>query len=129
MSTERKFAICERSYRLLVEKAGFEPHDIIFDPNILTIATGIEEHNNYAVNFIEATKVNNNNPMKKMKKMKEERGRSRRKRKRRRKWKGSREGEEVERIEKQKRNKQRTRSKQKHKTKKSEQCCLRFRSF
>src|SRR4029450_7715541 len=53
---ERKCAICERSYRLLVDKVGFPPQDIIFDPNILTVGTGIEEHNNYAVNFIEATR-------------------------------------------------------------------------
>ncbi|MHA3774045.1 methionine synthase [Verrucomicrobiota bacterium sgz303538] len=53
---ERKIQICERSYRLLVDKVGFPPQDIIFDPNILTVATGIEEHNNYAVNFIEATR-------------------------------------------------------------------------
>jgi 5-methyltetrahydrofolate--homocysteine methyltransferase len=54
---ERKVAICERAYRLLVEKAGFDPRDIIFDPNILAIATGIEEHNRFAINFIEATRV------------------------------------------------------------------------
>ena len=48
--------ICARSYQLLVEKVGFPPSDIIFDPNILTVATGIEEHNNYAINFIEATR-------------------------------------------------------------------------
>ncbi len=53
---ERKIAICERSYHLLVNEAGFPPQDIIFDPNILTVATGIEEHNNYAVNFLEATR-------------------------------------------------------------------------
>ncbi|MBD3410996.1 MAG: methionine synthase [Ignavibacteriales bacterium] len=53
---ERKTQICERAYRILVEEVGFPPKDIIFDPNILTIATGIEEHNNYAVNFIEATR-------------------------------------------------------------------------
>ncbi|BFU91944.1 MAG: methionine synthase [Nitrospira sp.] len=52
---ERKKEICARSYKLLTEKVGFPPQDIIFDPNILTVATGIEEHNNYAVNFIEAT--------------------------------------------------------------------------
>ena len=52
----RKFAICERSYNLLVEKVGFPPEDIIFDPNIFAVATGIEEHNNYGVEFIEATK-------------------------------------------------------------------------
>jgi len=50
-----KINICYRSYKILVEKVGFEPCKIIFDPNILTIATGMEEHNNYAVNFIEAT--------------------------------------------------------------------------
>jgi 5-methyltetrahydrofolate--homocysteine methyltransferase len=53
----RKVSICERAYRLLTEKAGFDPLDIIFDPNILAIATGLEEHNEYAVNFIEATKA------------------------------------------------------------------------
>ncbi len=53
---ERKIEVCERSYRLLVDKVGFPPQDIIFDPNILTVATGLEEHNNYAVNFIEATR-------------------------------------------------------------------------
>lgn len=52
----RKFEICERSYRLLVDKIGFPPEDIIFDPNIFAVATGIEEHNNYAVDFIEATR-------------------------------------------------------------------------
>ena len=50
-----KCRICERAYRILVERAGFPPQDIIFDPNILTVATGIEEHNNYAVDFLEAT--------------------------------------------------------------------------
>jgi 5-methyltetrahydrofolate--homocysteine methyltransferase len=49
---ERRTGICERAYRLLVGEAGFDPHDIIFDPNVLAIATGIEEHNNYAVDFI-----------------------------------------------------------------------------
>ncbi len=53
---ERRVAICKRAYRLLTEEAGFPPEDIIFDPNILTVATGIEEHNRYAVNFIEATR-------------------------------------------------------------------------
>ncbi len=53
---ERKFEICERSYRLLTEKVGFPAEDIIFDPNIFAVATGIEEHNNYAVDFIEATR-------------------------------------------------------------------------
>tara|TARA_R110002095_G_scaffold111248_1_gene97259 strand:- start:596 stop:3091 length:2496 start_codon:yes stop_codon:yes gene_type:complete len=52
---ERKINICERSYRLLVDRLDFAPQDIIFDPNIFAIATGIEEHNNYAVDFIEAT--------------------------------------------------------------------------
>jgi 5-methyltetrahydrofolate--homocysteine methyltransferase len=52
----RKQEICERSYRTLVDKIGFPPEDIIFDPNIFAVATGIEEHNNYAVDFIEATR-------------------------------------------------------------------------
>lgn len=52
----RKVEICERAYKILVEQVGFDPEDIIFDPNIFAIATGIEEHNNYAVDFIEATK-------------------------------------------------------------------------
>jgi 5-methyltetrahydrofolate--homocysteine methyltransferase len=52
-----KVRICTRAYRLLVDVAGFPPEDIIFDPNILTVATGIEEHNNYAVDFIEATRT------------------------------------------------------------------------
>ncbi|MGB5926560.1 MAG: methionine synthase, partial [Cyclobacteriaceae bacterium] len=51
-SYERRIEICERSYRILTEKVGFPPQDIIFDPNILTVATGIDEHNNYAVDFI-----------------------------------------------------------------------------
>src|SRR5436189_1814597 len=54
-TTDRKVAVCSRAYRLLTEKAGFPPQDIIFDPNVLTVATGIEEHNNYAVDFIRAT--------------------------------------------------------------------------
>src|SRR5690554_3085427 len=53
-TAERKKEICARSYQVLVEKVGFAPQDIIFDPNIFAIATGIEEHNNYAVDFIEA---------------------------------------------------------------------------
>nr|WP_093167115.1 methionine synthase [Variovorax sp. YR216] len=52
---ERKIEICERAYRILVDEVDFPPEDIIFDPNIFAIATGIEEHNNYAVDFIEAT--------------------------------------------------------------------------
>ncbi len=51
-----KVRICERAYRILTEELGFPPEDIIFDPNILTVATGMEEHNNYAVDFIEATR-------------------------------------------------------------------------
>ncbi|WP_394848393.1 methionine synthase [Pendulispora brunnea] len=51
-----KIRICERAYRILVDEVGFPAEDIIFDPNILTVATGIEEHNNYAVDFIEATR-------------------------------------------------------------------------
>jgi 5-methyltetrahydrofolate--homocysteine methyltransferase len=54
---ERKFAICERAYRLLIDEAGFLPEDIIFDPNILAVATGIEEHAEFAKNFIEATRL------------------------------------------------------------------------
>jgi 5-methyltetrahydrofolate--homocysteine methyltransferase len=53
---ERKKEICARAYKILTETVGLPPQDIIFDPNILTVATGIEEHNNYAVNFIEATR-------------------------------------------------------------------------
>ena len=56
-TVERKVAICQRAYRLLVDRAGFDPTDIIFDPNILAIATGLEEHNQYAINFIEATRI------------------------------------------------------------------------
>ena len=60
---DRKFDICERSYKVLIEKVGFLPEDIIFDPNIFAVATGIEEHNNYAVDFIEATrKITDNLP-------------------------------------------------------------------
>ena len=55
-SAERKVEICNRSYRLLVEKIQFNPNDIIFDPNILTIATGIDEHNSYGISFLEATR-------------------------------------------------------------------------
>ena len=51
-----KIRICERAYRILVDELGFPPEDIIFDPNVLTVATGIEEHNNYAVDYIEATR-------------------------------------------------------------------------
>jgi 5-methyltetrahydrofolate--homocysteine methyltransferase len=54
---ERKVSICQRAYTLLTERAGFDPSDIIFDPNILAIATGLEEHNEYAINFIEATRI------------------------------------------------------------------------
>ncbi len=53
---ERKVEICTRAYKILTEQVGFPPEDIIFDPNIFAIATGIEEHNNYAVDFIEATR-------------------------------------------------------------------------
>ena len=55
-SLARKIEVCKRSYRILTEQAGIAPEDIIFDPNILTVATGIEEHNNYAVDFIEAAR-------------------------------------------------------------------------
>jgi 5-methyltetrahydrofolate--homocysteine methyltransferase len=55
-SYERRIEICKRSYDILVNEVGFPPEDIIFDPNVLTVATGLEEHNNYAVDFIEATR-------------------------------------------------------------------------
>lgn len=62
-SYARRIEICERSYRILTEKVGFPAGDIIFDPNILTVATGMDEHNNYAVDFIEATRwIKNNLP-------------------------------------------------------------------
>ncbi|MFZ9718152.1 MAG: methionine synthase [Chitinophagaceae bacterium] len=53
---ERKVSICHRAYKILTEQLGFPPEDIIFDPNIFAVATGLEEHNNYAVDFIEATR-------------------------------------------------------------------------
>ncbi len=53
---ERRIEICQRAYRILTEEVGFPPEDVIFDPNILTVATGMEEHNNYSVDYIEATK-------------------------------------------------------------------------
>ena len=52
---ERKIEVCSRAYRILTEQVGFRPQDIIFDPNVLAVATGMEEHNNYAVDFIRAT--------------------------------------------------------------------------
>ncbi|MEZ4584134.1 MAG: dihydropteroate synthase, partial [Caldilineaceae bacterium] len=55
-TVERKVEICTRAYKLLTEQVGFAPEDIIFDPNVLAIATGIEEHDRYAINFIEATR-------------------------------------------------------------------------
>jgi 5-methyltetrahydrofolate--homocysteine methyltransferase len=55
-TADRKVEICQRAYRILTEKVGFPPEDIIFDPNIFAIATGIEEHNNYAVDYIQATR-------------------------------------------------------------------------
>jgi 5-methyltetrahydrofolate--homocysteine methyltransferase len=61
---ERRIEICERSYRILTQEVGFPPHDIIFDPNVLTVATGIEEHNNYALDYIRATHwIKNNLPL------------------------------------------------------------------
>ena len=60
---ERRVEICSRAYRLLVDKIGFNPYDIIFDPNVLAVATGIKEHNNYCVDFINTTKwIKNNLP-------------------------------------------------------------------
>ena len=66
-SFQRKIDVCKRSYDLLVNKADFKPEDIIFDPNILTVATGLEEHNNYAVDFINATRwIKENLPLAKV---------------------------------------------------------------
>ena len=55
-SFDRKVEVCRRAYRLLTERLGFDPHDIIFDPNVLTIATGMKEHDSYALDFIRATR-------------------------------------------------------------------------
>src|SRR5207245_9870522 len=55
-TTDRKVEVCTRAYHILTQEVGFPPQDIIFDPNVLTVATGIEEHNNYALAFIEATR-------------------------------------------------------------------------
>ncbi|HUA67988.1 MAG TPA: methionine synthase, partial [Candidatus Saccharimonadales bacterium] len=64
---ERRIAVCKRAYDLLVEKAGFPPQDIIFDPNVLTVGTGMEEHANYAVDFIRATRwIKENLPLAKV---------------------------------------------------------------
>ncbi len=57
VTATRKLEICSRAYRLLTEEVGFDPHDIIFDPNILTVATGIEEHNGYGLAFLEAVRL------------------------------------------------------------------------
>ncbi|HMQ98551.1 MAG TPA: methionine synthase [Ignavibacteria bacterium] len=66
-SYERRIAICKRCYDILTKKVGFPPQDIIFDPNILTVATGIEEHNNYAVDYINATRwIKENLPLAKV---------------------------------------------------------------
>ena len=56
VTADHKVAICARAYKLLTEEVGFAPCDVIFDTNILTVGTGIEEHNNYAVEFIEAVR-------------------------------------------------------------------------
>ena len=64
---ERKIEVCARTYKILTEQVGFPPQDVIFDPNILTVGTGMEEHNNYAVNFIEATRwIKRNLPLAKV---------------------------------------------------------------
>ena len=64
---ERRVAVCERAYRLLVDKVGFPPQDIIFDPNVLTVGTGMEEHANYALDFIRATRwIKENLPLAKV---------------------------------------------------------------
>jgi len=66
-TVERRKEICSRTYKILTEQIGFPPQDIIFDPNILTVATGMEEHNNYAVDFIEATRwIKQNLPLAKV---------------------------------------------------------------
>ncbi len=66
-SFERRIAVCQRAYDLLVQKVGFPPQDIIFDPNVLTVGTGMEEHANYAVDFIRATKwIKENLPLAKV---------------------------------------------------------------
>src|SRR6201989_2905960 len=54
---EKRVSFSERAYKILTEKVGYDPQDIIFDPNIFAVATGLEEHNNYAVDFIEATRI------------------------------------------------------------------------
>ena len=56
VEVDDKVRVCQRAYEILTRQVGFPPEDIIFDPNILTVATGMEEHNNYAVNFFEATR-------------------------------------------------------------------------
>jgi 5-methyltetrahydrofolate--homocysteine methyltransferase len=67
VSLERRIQIAERAYKILTQKVGFAPQDIIFDPNVLTVATGIDEHNNYAVDFIEATRwIKKNLPLAKV---------------------------------------------------------------
>jgi len=64
---ERRVEICGRAYKILTDEIGFPPQDIIFDPNILAIATGIEEHNNYAVDYLEATRwIKQNLPLAKV---------------------------------------------------------------
>src|SRR6202023_1395148 len=66
-SLERRKEICARSYKILTEQAGFPPQDIIFDPNILTVATGLDEHNNYAVDFINTVRwIKTNLPLAKV---------------------------------------------------------------
>ena len=66
-SYERRTQICERAYKILADEVGFQPQDIILDPNILTVATGIEEHNNYAVDYLKATKwIKENLPLAKV---------------------------------------------------------------
>src|SRR5690606_10248851 len=66
-NTERRKEICARAYRILVDEIGFPPQDIIFDPNVLTVATGMEEHNDYARSFIESTKwIKENLPLAKV---------------------------------------------------------------
>ena len=65
-TVDRKFEICSRAYEILTKKINFPPQDIIFDPNIFAVATGIKEHNNYALDFFEATKLIKNLPLAKV---------------------------------------------------------------
>ena len=72
---KRRMEICKRAYNILTKEVNFPPQDIIFDPNILAIATGIEEHNNYAIDYIETTKwIKQNLPLAKVSGGEDQRG-------------------------------------------------------